>query len=121
MKTLEQVIKQKCKFIGNSRKPYELYNLQPYSYPTTYIRLFLTNMTIESDNIITLLEEMTPLFVYIFSCILHRSSHDHREMHIKLKFPNAILTFEDYFDFGGFNFTTPISTIQDKICEIEAT
>ena len=120
MKTLEQVIKQKCKFIGNSIKPYELYNLRPYSYPTTDIRLFLTNMTIESDNIITLLEEMTPLFVYIFSCILHRSGYDHREMHIKLKFPNAILTFEDYFNFGGFHYTTPISTIQDKICEIEA-
>ena len=120
MKTLEEVIKQKCKFIGNSKKPYELYNLEPYSYPTTDIRLFLTNMTIECDNIITLLEEMVPLFVYIFSCILHRSGREFREMHIKLKFPNAILTFEDYFDFGGFHYTKPISTIRDKICEIEA-
>ena len=57
MKTLEQVIKQKCKFIGNSRKPYELYNLRPYSYPTTDIRLFLTNTAIESDNIFTLLRK----------------------------------------------------------------
>ena len=119
MESLEKVIKQKCKFIGNSKKPYKLYNLGPYSYPTD-IRLFLTNMTIESDNIITLLEEMAPLFVYIFSCILHRSGYVHREMHIKIKFPNAIITFEDYFRFDGFHYTTPISTVRDKICEIES-
>ena len=119
MKTLEEVIKQKCKFIGNSKKPYELYNLGPYTSPTTYIRLFLTNMTIESDNIITLLEEMVPLFVYIFSCIL-RSGYDHREMRFKLKFPNSVLTFENYFAFEGFHYTTPISTVREKICSLES-
>ena len=120
MKTLEEVIKQKCKFIGNSRKTYELYNLGPYSYPTTDIRLFLTNMTIESDNIITLLEEMTPLLVYIFSCILHRSGREFREMRIKLKFPNAILTFGDYINLVRYHYTTPISIIRDNIDELEA-
>ena len=120
MESLEKVIKQKCKFIGNSKKPYELYNLDPYSYQSTDIRLFLTNMTIESDNIITLLKEMVPLFVYIFSCILHRSGYVHREMHIKLKFPNATLIFEDYFEFDGFHYTMPISTVQDKICALES-
>ena len=98
MKSLEEVIKQKCKFIGNSKKPFELYYLHPYSYSTTDIRLFLTNMTIESDNIITLLEEMTPLLVYIFSCILHRIGHEFSITHIKLKFPYAaILTLKIIF------------------------
>ena len=120
MKTLEQVIKQKCKFIGNSRKPYELYNFRPYSYPTTDIRLFLTNMTIESDNIITLLEEMTPLLVYIFSCILHRSGREFREIHFKLKFPTTVLTFGDYLTLGRYNYTTPISIIRENIDELEA-
>ena len=120
MESLEKVIKQKCKFIGNSKKPYELYNLDPYSHQSTDIRLFLTNMTIESDNIITLLEEMTPLFVYIFSCILNRSGYVHREMHIKLKFPNAVLDLQDHCEFAGFHYTTPISTVRDKICEIES-
>ena len=119
MKTLEEVIKQKCKFIGNSKKPYELNYIGPYTFPATHIRLFLTNMTIESDNIITLLEEMIPLFVYIFSCLL-KSGYVHREMYIKLKFPNSILTFEDYFTFEGFHYTTPISTVREKICEIES-
>ena len=76
-------------------------------------------MTIESDNLIILLEEMTPLFVYIFSCILNRSSYVHREMRIKLKFPNTVLTLND-FGFDGFHYTTPISTVRDKICEIES-
>ena len=120
MEPLEKVIKQKCKFIGNSKKPYELYNLGPYSYQSTDIRLFLTNMTIESDNIITLLEEMVPLFVYIFSCIFNISGYVHREMNIKLKFPNAVLAFEDCFRFSSFHYTMPISTVQDKICEIES-
>ena len=122
MKTLEQVIKQKCKFIGNSRKPYELYNLRPYSYPTTDIRLFLTNMTIETDNIITLLEEMTPLLVYIFSCICHcnEGGREFREMRIKLKFPTAVLTFGDYFNLVRYHDTTPLSIIRDNIDELEA-
>ena len=122
MKSLEEVIKQKCKFIGNKRKPYELYNLRSYSYPTTDIRLFLTNMTIESDNIITLLEEMTPLLVYIFSCICYCNERglEFREMYIKLKFPNAILTFRDYFNLGRYHYKTPISIIQDNIVELEA-
>ena len=123
MKSLEQVIKQKCKFLGNSKKPYELYNLRPYSYPSTDIRLFLTNMTIESDNMITLLEEMTPLLVYIFSCICHCSEGDYefREMRFKLKFPNAVLTFEDYLNFRGCHYRTPVSIIRDNIVELEAT
>ena len=122
MKTLERVIKQKCKFIGNSRKPYELYNLRPYSYPTTDIRLFLTNMTIETDNIITLLEEMTPLLVYIFSCICHcnEGGCEFREMRIKLKFPTMVLTFGDYFNFVRYHYTTLLSIIRDNIDELEA-
>ena len=122
MKSLETLIKQKCKFIGNKRKPYELYNLRSYSYPSTDIRLFLTNMTIESDNIITLLEEMAPLLVYIFSCICYcnEGSLEFREMHIRLKFPNAILTFGDYLNLGRYHYKTPISIIQDNIDELEA-
>ena len=94
--------------------------MTPYSHQSTDIRLFLTNMGIESDNIITLLEEMVPLFVYIFSCILHRSGYVHREMHIKLKFPNAVLDLGDHCEFAGFHYTTPISTVQDKICALES-
>ena len=123
MKSLEQVIKQKCKFLGNHKKLYELYNLRPYSYPSTDIRLFLTNMTIETDNIITLLEEMTPLLVYIFSCICHCNDggYEFREMHIKLKFPNAVLTFGDYLNLSRYHYETPVSIIRDNIVELEAT
>ena len=122
MKSLETVIKQKCKFIGNKRKPYELYNLHSYSYPSTDIRLFITNMTVETDNVITLLEEMAPLLVYIFSCICHcnEGGLEFREMHIKLKFPNAILTFGDYLNLCIYHYKTPISIIQDNIDELES-
>ena len=101
MKTLEEVIKQKCKFLGNSKKPYELYNLRPFSYPSTDIRLFLTNMGIKSDNTITLLKEMRPLLMYIFSCIWHcnEGGHELREMDIILKFSSrSSLFFSQYFN-----------------------
>ena len=55
-------------------------------------------MTVESDNIITLLEEMTPLLVYIFSCILHRSGREFREMRIKLVF-KCNINFRGLFEF----------------------
>ena len=65
MKSLEETIKQKCKFLGNNEIPYELYNFIEPTDSNTDISLFLTNPNIESENIITLLEEMTPLTVYI--------------------------------------------------------
>ena len=83
MESLEKVIKQKCKFIG--------YNLQSYSDLPPDIILFLTYTTIESENIITLHEEMTPLLVRLFSCIC---CNDERfgefSVHIQLKFPYTI-------------------------------
>ena len=63
---------------------------------------------------------MTPLLVYIFSCILHRSGREFREMRIKLKFSNATLTFGDYFNFVRYHYTTPISIISDNIDELKA-
>ena len=41
-------------------------------------------------------------------------------MRIKLKFPNAILTFGDYFNLVRYHYTTPISIIRDNIDELEA-
>ena len=122
MKTLEEVIKQKCKFIGNSKEPYELYNLRPFSYQSTSVSLFLTDTTIESDNIITLLEEMTPLLVYIFSCICHCNggATEYREMNIVLLFPNGILNFEEYLDLGSELYGTPLSIIKGNLAQIEA-
>ena len=120
MKTLEEVIEQKCKFIGNSREPYELYNLLPYSYSAadTDIRLLLTNNDMISDNIMTLLEEMTPLLVYIFSCIRDCGSRQFREMPIKLKFPNSEVTFGGCIDLSSYLFLGPIGVIKYNIDEI---
>ena len=40
-------------------------------------------------------------------------------MCIKLKFPNVALTLNN-LGFDGFHYTTPISTVLDKICELES-
>ena len=100
MKSLEEVIKHKCKFLGNSKKPYELYNLDPYSYTElTDILLFSTNDNVKSKNIITLLMEMTPLLTYISSCMRYynnlRLYHEQREMNLRLIFSHAEVNFKD--------------------------
>ena len=111
---LEKVIKQKRKFIGNSKKLYELYNIRPFSYPATDIRLFLTNTGIKSDNSITLIEEMRPLLTYIFSCILHcnEGGQELREMNIILKFPQSTLYFDQYFSIYTNSYTSMESFIE---------
>ena len=67
MKSLEQVIKQKYKFIGNTKESYDLYN-NHYHESIDHV-LFLSNRTVETNNVITLLEEMTPLLVYIYTAV----------------------------------------------------
>ena len=114
MKLLEETIKQKCNFLGNSVIPYELYNLRHYSYPTEVL-LYLSNSNIESENIITLLEEMTPLIVYIFSCIILHG------MTMKLNFPDSELIFEDRIDLSCYLFRSPIDAIKDNIEGIKST
>ena len=71
MKSLEQVIKQKCKFRGRTGWREEdyfiLYKRSFYEYD--YIPLYISNNEVRSENIITLLKEMKSLIVFLFSCV----------------------------------------------------
>ena len=66
MKSLEETIKLKCKFLGE--------RITPLYFSPTYLhrnssKVFVSKNNIETKDEITLLEEMIPLLHYIFSCI----------------------------------------------------
>ena len=90
MKSLEQVIKQKCKFRGKTGWREEdyfiLYKRSFYEYD--YFPLYISNNGVISENIFTLLEEMKPLIVFLFSCIMYdrEAREETRKLHCKLEF-----------------------------------
>ena len=102
MKSLEEVIKQKCKFIGNAKEEYDLYHHTYYESIDNV--LFLSSMTIETKNLITLLEEMTPLLVYIYSCILYhaRGNYERRIIGLELHFALARVYFTESLIFDRY-------------------
>ena len=112
---LEQVIKQKCKFIGNTN-PRE-YNLTHVLAEVHSEHLLHITNTIETANEITLLEELKPLFVYICSCILYEELHiTWNRLHIKIQFYKTTLASQDDIAFWENEFyENPIEAIEKKI------
>ena len=115
MKTLEEVIKQKCKFIGDAKEEYDLYRHTYYG--TIDNVLFLSSMTIETKNLITLLEEMTPLLVYIFSCILYnaRGVHERRTLVLELHFALSRVYLSESLVLNEYYYDAPIRNIEYNI------
>ena len=111
MKSLEETIKQKCKFLGNSKKHYGLYFFTPPINDSTVIRLFLTNSNIESESIVTLLEEMIPLFVYIYSYLKYSGCNGTLDISLKFRFHNSKLMYKELIDLSGHFLDNPIHEI----------
>ena len=74
LKTLKQVIKQKCKFLGNTNNNEYMWAQHNAGFRSRHL-IYVSNTTIETANIKTLLEEMKPLFVYIISYVLYERLH----------------------------------------------
>ena len=98
MKTLEETIKQKCKFLGNIEVPYALYINFPIStISSNKLDLFVSNDNVKSSNSITLLEELKPLIIYIFSCIIYNGHHfDFDIITIKIVFDQSEITLNNF-------------------------
>ena len=117
LKTLERVIKQKRKFLGNT-KPEEYQMAQSGAYIDSKYLIYVSNTTIETANIMTLLEEMKPLFVYIFSCVVYeRLQLTWVQLHMKTNFLN--MRMADIYDLNfwplGNMYERPLGTIQERI------
>ena len=67
MKSLEEVIKYKLNFLPEGIDP--LYDIETYTLErgTTYV-VYKTKNVIFSNDSISLMEDITPLFIYISSC-----------------------------------------------------
>ena len=89
MKSLNTVIKQKCKFRTNTSSS-EFLNFYKRSFwEDDGNPLYISHSEVSSKNIITLIEEMKPLIVFLFSCIQYDKRIDEeetRKLHLELKF-----------------------------------
>ena len=75
MESLNQCIKQKCKFLWNTTEPEEYRETRVFANARAEHLLYMSNTTIETPNVITLLEEIKPLFVYLTSCVLYNNNN----------------------------------------------
>ena len=116
MKTLERVIKQKRKFLCNTTEPEEYRRTQFNANFISEHLLYMSNTTIETANVITLLEEMKPLFVYITSCVLYeRLQLTWRGFYIRIRFLNMYLGNNNDIEFLTNIYENPLGSIQQKI------
>ena len=76
----------------------------------------MSNTTIETANLITLLEEMKPLFVYINSYVLYEGLQITWEgLYIGKRFQNIYLGSNDNIEFWSNIYETPLGSIQHRI------
>ena len=120
MKSLEQVIKQKCKFLGNTTDPEEYRITNIIANAKSEKLLFMSNTTIETANKITLLEEIKPLFVYITSYVLYERLHITRGLlYIRIRFQGLYVNENDNINFWEDIYINPLKAIQDIIVPIK--
>ena len=113
--TLERVIKQKRKFLGNT-KPEEYRMAQFAAGFRSRHLIYVSNTTIETANVITLLEEMKPLFVYIISCVLYeRLQLTWEGFYIKINFLNLYTGDTSEINFSEDIYENPLGSIQERI------
>ena len=120
LKTLKQVIKQKCKFLGNTNDDEYMWAQSDARFRSRHL-IYVSNTTIETANIKTLLEEMKPLFVYIISYVLYERLHfTWKEFCMKINFRTMISADTDDFWFWEERlYESRLGCIQQKIEFIE--
>ena len=120
LKTLKQVIKQKHKFLGNTNDNEYMWAQSDARFRSRHL-IYMSNTTIETANIKTLLEEMKPLFVYIISYVLYERLHfTWKEFCMKINFRTMISGDTDDFWFWEERlYESPLGCIQYKIEYIE--
>ena len=73
---------------------------------------FLTNSNIETGSIVTLLEEMNPLLVYIYSCLKYHGWRRLTNVSFNLKFNNNFtLKIKNIIDLRGQDLENPINEV----------
>ena len=92
MKSLEEVIKYKLNFLPKGTDPF--YTIQTHKFDDTenYINLYETKIPIFSTDSLSLVEDITPLFIYISSCDKYYRENGYgkiKMINISLDMPNS--------------------------------
>ena len=107
MKSLEEVIKYKLNFLPERINPF--YYIQTYAWKNTanFFILYETKNTIFSNDSFTLVEDITPLFIYILSCDKYYRENGYGKiatMNISLNIPNSReFTYSEHRTLGSFD------------------
>ena len=110
MKSLEEVIKYKLNFLPKGTDPF--YTIQTYKFKENenFNYLYETKNTIFSKDSLSLVEDITPLFIYISSCEKYYRENGYgkiESMSISLDIPNFSnfrgASYSDYRRFADFD------------------
>ena len=95
MKSLEEVIKYKLNFLPKGTDPF--YTIQTYKFKgyEDLIYLYETKNTIFSKDSFSVVEDITPLFIYISSCEKYYRENGYGEI-------KSMLIYLDIPNFSGF-------------------
>ena len=121
MKSLEEVIKYKLNFLPEGIDPF--YDIQTYTLEggTAYV-VYKTKNVIFSNDLISVIEDITPLFIYISSCDKYYREIEYGKFDILLlgvftaggKYPRLGFTYA-YGDFDN-----DLDSDEDKIAILKA-
>ena len=120
MKSLEEVIKYKLNFLPEGAEPF--YDIQTYTAergtnpPSSFYRIYSTKNPIFSNDSYSLLEDITPLFIYISSCEKYHRENGHGEIGC-IFLVLIVKDYEDYEDCEELDFGT--SYLQDLLTSDE--
>ena len=84
MKTLEEVIKNKSRLIGGKERNYSW--LERIVQNSIGKLVYLVN-NLNNENIIELIQEITPLIYYLISSLKNKEENLLRELIIEIEFP----------------------------------
>ena len=121
MKSLEQVIKQKCKYLPVEYDDEDEYNIRYYLHNRgndipNYVHIYRTNDKVISENSVTLLNETKPLLLYIFSCLRTREGeYINKKVIIKLYFKNTNIILYKGSNFTISNELAPLKHIENHL------
>ena len=110
MKSLEEVIKYKLNFLPKGTDPFYAIKTHRFKEITNFNYLYETKNTIFSKDSFSLVEDITPLFIYISSCDKYYRENGYGEiknMEISLDIPNFRgfrgASYTDYARFAIFS------------------
>ena len=118
MKSLEEVIKYKLNFLPERTDPFYSFQIDTLEYYKIFFDLYKTKNTIFSNDSFTLVEDITPLFIYISSCEKYYRENGYGKitsMEISLNMPNIRGSANDNYFYRTFSIYSTLEDVFDNL------